>query len=394
MRILIDVTSAASGPLNTGIQRVVRGLTTELRREHEVFALVWDDELEGYRRLLSIEEQWLADPNTRPFPRLPGFLGSTVRRWRDRREAPARRERLGPLVEWLEMADLFVVPEIFRDGRLGVLEQAGRHRGNRKWIGFFYDATPLKLAEVSDPGRRMAIDAYHRALSTFDLVVVASRETEEDIDRLWRELGVPGGATRLLPWPIPFPLPAPGGVANFSARRLLYVATLEGRKNHLTLLAAAERLWADGQRFTLELIGRATRHWGPKVIPVIRRLQRQGRSLIWRGSVGDEALREAYGACSATVFPSLMEGYGIPILESLYFGRPCLCSEDGAIGEVSAGGGCLHADIRDPGALADGMARLLNDEALYHRLQAETERRTFPNWPDFVQQLLTDPVIG
>jgi len=45
-----------------------------------------------------------------------------------------------------------------------------------------------------------------------------------------------------------------------------------------------------------------------------------------------------------TVYPSLMEGFGIPILESLWHGKPCVCGGNGALGEVARGGGCLIVD--------------------------------------------------
>jgi len=386
VRILIDVTSAAESPMNTGIQRVVRGVTQEMARQHSITAVLWDEKLGAYRGLTRSETIHLQEPWKSWQHRLPPTIRRPVVNWLEKGLIREKRAKCREVSAWLVEADAFLMPEVFRDGRIEALE-AARRESPIPWTSFFYDATPLKLAEVTDPARRASIDRYHAALAMFDLVVAASAETRDDIESLWDQLGIVPSKTAILAWPIPFPLPPPVSQPNFAARRFLYVATLEGRKNHLVLLEAAERLWEAGEAFTLELIGRATKHWGPKVMPEIRRLQRKGRGLIYRGRVDDVALREAYERCSATVYPSLMEGYGIPILESLYFGRPCLCSAEGAIGEVSLGGGCLHTEVAQEEALADAMKQLLEDEPLYDRLHQECRARTFPSWPGFCQEL-------
>jgi len=386
VRILIDVTSAAESPMSTGIQRVVRGIAGELASAHSVIPLLWDEPRGLYRGLTNSEATNLWKPWKSWQQRLPPAIRRPVVRWIEKPLDRQKNALCRPLNERLAEADVFLVPEVFRDGRIAATD-AVRRSSQIPWVAFFYDATPLKLAEVTDPARRESIDRYHEALSRFDLVVAASAETRDDIESIWQHLEALPARTAILPWPIPFPLPSPGHSPNFAAHHFLYVSTLEGRKNHLTLLEAAERLWEAGESFTLELIGRATKHWGPKVLPEIRRLQRKGRSLSYRGRVDDAALRRAYERCSATVYPSLMEGYGIPILESLYFGRPCLCSAEGAIGEVSVGGGCLHAEVAQEESLADGMRRLLRDESLYQRLYRECGGRVFPSWPGFRREL-------
>ena len=390
MRIVIDVTSAASSPMSTGIQRVVRGTRSALEQiGHEMLPIIWDDETGSYRALTPVESVNLNTPWQSWHSRLPTMLRGPVTRFTERRLEGWKQQASAPLGEWLDGAGCFLVPEIFRDGRIGVFEQARKSKAT-PWIAYFYDATPLKLAEITDPDRRSAIDGYHRALSRFDAVIAASQETRTDIEDLWRQLGVPSSKTRVLPWPISFEEPRPVAAPNFEARSLLYVATLEGRKNHLTLLEAAEHLWKSGERFTLRLIGRATKHWGPQVRNEIARLRKARRDLVWEGTTTDQRLEAAYNECSATVFPSLMEGYGIPILESLWFGRPCLCGNNGAIGEVSSGGGCLHADMSDATALSRAMRQLLNDATLYQRLHSEAQARTFPHWDAFASRLLID----
>ena len=78
-----------------------------------------------------------------------------------------------------------------------------------------------------------------------------------------------------------------------------------------------------------------------------------------------------------------MEGFGLPILESLWHRRPVICGSNGAIGEVSAGGGCFQVDQNDPSELAEAIRSLLTDENVYLRLYGETEKRAFRSWADY-----------
>ena len=171
-------------------------------------------------------------------------------------------------------------------------------------------------------------------------------------------------------------------------RSVLCVATFEPRKNHLGLLAAAEMAWARGADFELTLIGRTTAQWGQKVVAALEALQAAGRPVRWLRHVDDATLRRAYETCAFTVFPSLAEGYGIPIVESLWYGRPCVCGVNGAIGEAAAGGGCLAVDQTTPATLATALETLLADQALYRRLCDEAARRTFGTWEELAGQLL------
>src|SRR5258708_12243480 len=72
-----------------------------------------------------------------------------------------------------------------------------------------------------------------------------------------------------------------------------------------------------------------------------------------------------------------MEGFGIPILESLWHGKPCVCGGNGALGEVARGGGCLIVDQTSTAPLSEGIKTLLSDRQLYSRLSNEARPRKF-----------------
>jgi glycosyltransferase involved in cell wall biosynthesis len=183
---------------------------------------------------------------------------------------------------------------------------------------------------------------------------------------------------------VPFEGVRPAASLPRETSELLYVARLEKRKNHLVLLDACERLWNEGVRFRLRLIGcKSYPVWTRRVLDRIRVLQDRGRDLIWMPHVSDAVLHEAYQSCRFTLFPSRAEGFGLPIIESLWHGRPVLCGSGGAVLELAEGGGCWIVDTNEPGNLAHGIRVLLEDQATYQRLLQECGSRKMLSWNEY-----------
>jgi len=106
------------------------------------------------------------------------------------------------------------------------------------------------------------------------------------------------------------------------------------------------------------------------------------------GWVGDEDLEGLYGIADALVFPSLMEGFGLPILEAMTRGVPVACSNISALPEV-AGDAALLFDPHDHAAIAADLRRLLTDADLRSRLaQAGRERAAEFTWERTAQATL------
>jgi len=151
------------------------------------------------------------------------------------------------------------------------------------------------------------------------------------------------------------------------------------------------RLWREGHEFSLDLIGTADAP--PDTLAIISRLARLAlakRPVRWLCHVNDADLSQAYEECSFTVFPSRMEGFGLPILESLWYGKPVVCGGNGAMGEVASGGGCLIVDQNNPVALAEGIRRLLGDPATLQELSEEARQRSFRTWDDYTGDLIRE----
>ena len=375
--IYLDVTSACRSALNTGVKRVQRGMHVSLRDRPDYRPICWQSARRAYRDLDN-EDRAVLEQTREPhgLGLFDSFVSLTdpLRFFRD-------RAALLDLPKILQPGDVLLVPDLVWDNRG---EYVANLRGQSiRRIGIFHDAIALRLP------RQSRIDRYFcrrgiRALATFDGVLCISREAEADLLRYWREEQLTAGPTRVAPWPIPFIAPRPEAALNFSARRILYVARLEPHKNHLRLLEACARLWRKGFLFELHLIGcLAYPDTAWKILRRVRALQGEGFPIRWQAHVGEAELHAAYQNSSFTAFPSLLEGFGLPIIESLWHGRPVVCGTGGAIGELATGGGCESVNTESASSIADGLRHLLTDESRYNDLCREAMTRSFRSWKDY-----------
>jgi glycosyltransferase involved in cell wall biosynthesis len=141
---------------------------------------------------------------------------------------------------------------------------------------------------------------------------------------------------------------------------VLFIGTLEPRKNLGVLLDAYERLAARGGRVPpLRIAGGA----GPGASAWLNRIGRPPLDAVVRylGYVTDDSREALYAGARTLVLPSLDEGFGLPALEAMSAGIPVVASNAGAIPEV-VGDAAVLFDPADPDALADSLSRLATDE--------------------------------
>lgn len=152
-----------------------------------------------------------------------------------------------------------------------------------------------------------------------------------------------------------------GGPAIEPATRLIYVGNLKPHKNLGRLVDALE-IVRRSEPVELDVVGRIDGFRTGLGQPLLSRL-RQTPWVRLLGEVSDEALRRHYGAAQAMVFPSLYEGFGLPLLEAMAAGCPVLSSNAGALLEVAgppraAGGAADFFDPYDTGDMAASILRL------------------------------------
>ncbi len=142
---------------------------------------------------------------------------------------------------------------------------------------------------------------------------------------------------------------------------LLFVGGADPRKNHRTLLEAVALRRKDLGGFTLVLVGSATDRFGN-----FKETARQfdlDRQVVCTGRLPIEDIRLLYSHAHLFIYPSLYEGFGMPVLEAMACGAPVVTSASTALREV-AGDAAVLVDPENPSALGAGIVRLSEDEAL------------------------------
>jgi glycosyltransferase involved in cell wall biosynthesis len=137
----------------------------------------------------------------------------------------------------------------------------------------------------------------------------------------------------------------------------------------------------------LHLVGRVNPHFGPPLVAKIKRLRREFPGLRYHAAASDAAVAALYAKTRATVFPTIAEGCGLPLLESLWMGVPCVCSDLPVLRENADGGGCVAVPVNDLAAWKDALRRVLADDALHTRLTREAASRPLPTWAGAAQTL-------
>lgn len=375
-KLLFDLSHTSHTRARTGIQRVARALRRELGAG--ALAVTFDPYLGHWRALEPWEQANLDSAETGA---ARGAQWPFAARWR------GRWQHLTGRTSKFAMPDDcagFLTAEIFSSRAVAHLPATFPR------VAVFHDAIALRYPELSPSGTIARFPGYMRELLQFDGIAAVSEESRDALVDYWRWLGVaqppPVQAIALgvdLPT-ISEPASAP---VLTGMPVVLSVGTLEGRKNHVALLDACEQLWAGGGKFELRMVGAVQRQTGRAALEKLRALQAAGRPLRYDGPMSEAGVDAAYAHCSFTVYPSLAEGFGLPVIESLARGRPCICSAHGALGELSRAGGCVPLESVDSASLAAAISRLLSSPDDLAVLSAAARARTHRTWRAYAQEL-------
>jgi glycosyltransferase involved in cell wall biosynthesis len=217
-------------------------------------------------------------------------------------------------------------------------------------------------------------------------VVVPSRAVQEDLERYFPEARLP---VRVIPMGgdhLPEPKAPDKGPRPSSGRYFLSVGTMEPRKNRLRILEAFERVASDLPGIQLVVAGRA----GWMDDPFQERL----KSSIQRSEVlllpdpDDAYLSWLYRNAIALVYPSLGEGFGIPVAEAMTQGCPVITSNRSSMPEVARGAARL-VDPLDVSSIAESLVYLINNEKVRDRMILDGTRRSSElTWRSTASQIL------
>ena len=255
----------------------------------------------------------------------------------------------------------------------------------------FHDAIPLKHPHITWPQSVARHPGYLKLLARFDRVWAVSEASRAELVGFWRWQGVeqipPVAVLALGADFATTPRVSSRPPRSTPSPQLLCVGILEPRKNQSFLLDVSEELWREGLGFELHVVGRVNPHFGQPLVARINSLRRKFPGLRDHAAASDAAVGRLYAHARASVFPTIAEGCGLPLLESLWMGVPCVCSDLPVLRENADGGGCLPVPLNDHAAWCDALRRILTDDALHARLTREATTRHLPTWAEAAQTL-------
>lgn len=385
-RLVIDTSACLRDTANTGVARVVRSLTRKLQDFGEPLFVTWDETLREYVLPTEGEYNNLAlYGGPKPYPEHYELPRSPAHRRQTLASLGARTLRGG----WLLQSEI-----VFE--RQGPARRAAARQAGLNVAAIFYDAIPVTHPEwVADTIIRDNHAAYMRGLAETDRVLPISPDAGTQLQAFWAREGITPHAQVKTCW-IPGELTAsprattPASVPRAGEPlRILCVSTLEPRKNHKVLLEAVARLARDypDLDWQLDLIG--NRYAGADyIVEAVRAASAADPRIAWHGVVDDATLNDYYAKAHVSVYASLVEGYGMPIVESLWHARPCVCHAGGVMAELAAEGGCRTVDMTNPDALAAQIHALASDPQGYLQLAAEAVARPILTWRSYARALL------
>ena len=255
----------------------------------------------------------------------------------------------------------------------------------------FHDAIPVRWPHITWPQSVQRHPEYMKLLASFDRTWAISESTRRDFTEFWRWQGVTPKSQ-----PTVIELGADFDGSNRVQRDaviprerpvLLCVGIVEPRKNQAFLLDVAEALWRGGMDFELHVVGRVNPHFGKPIAARMADLQQREARFCFHAQAGDRELGRLYARARAVVFPTIAEGCGLPLLEALWRGVPCVCSDLPVLRENSDDGGCLVAKVNDTADWSARLRTVLTDAAECRRLQQQAMARPLPRWTNTAQTL-------
>lgn len=371
--VVVDVDHTARSSLVTGIQRVVRQTISHWARDRRFTLLGWDDSYSRLRRL-------------NPAERENALWGTTSQALR------ARRTR-GVVVPWdCEYVLIELATETERTARIQALGQLSPTRLHI--VG--HDCVPITTAETVGPGMGGVFAKTLSAVAVATNVAttsVASTAEYAGWRRTLSAIGLSGPRIGevMLPTDVDeaaLTVARAGAMQSEDANPLLLsVGSHEPRKNHLSILQAAEILWREGHNFRLAFVGGNS--WNSEEFSRLSGAMKDaGRQIETLKGLSDDALWKLYASASLTLFPSVNEGFGLPVAESLAMGVPVITSDFGSMREIAqAGGGALLVDPRDDRQIADSIRSFLTTPSLRDRLRSEAASRARRPWQAYADEL-------
>lgn len=338
-RVCIDIRLTQTGAKNTGIGVYARELVRAMQPlEHGL-------------------DLWYLVLSNYPLPDLGLPLDRLVRIWRPRK--PERwhvfYDMLG-LSEWLASKNFNLIHALSP----GTIQQVGKMR----LVVTVHDLIPLHFPadHVSSPDVRWLYRRQLHGIQRSGYVIADSNSTKQDLVKTLKIKSEKIRVIYLATNPSFHSIPIES-VKSFRARvglpeqYVLYLGGYSARKNVPLLMQAYQRLGKIRRGRKLVLAGSLTRVAKNELVKLVSQLDLES-DILWLGHTREEDLVALYNGAELFVYPSLYEGFGLPVLEAMACGTPVVASRAGSLAEV-AGDAALLIEPDDEAGLAYAMQQVI-----------------------------------
>ena len=419
--ICIDISHTINYPFNTGIQRVIRQLGANLLTNPRVNWVVWNENHQVWQ---------LVDKNivSEKLPFRHNAEGSSVEKKNGRiakvliaafwhglfssyrylisnsgREQALRTSLLTRSIKFFRsrhlnnstggnyLSESIQVPLLYNQTLLIVEPIQGerivsrllyfRNIGNLSVL--VYDLLPISNPEFFASSSIQTFPNYLNLLSKASNIVTISeftlnqvkKFTNEDSNRKMKSIHLPIGFNEVLD----------DKSNSVTPPKFLCVGSIEPRKNHLSVLRAAEDCWQKGFEFQLVLAGGQGWNNG-SVIEYCKELKTRNRDLRIINDASDSALLDLYREAFAYISVPWVEGFGLPLAEAMSTGKPAIASDIGSHREFGVKKNVFFVAPDDVCGIANLMSGLLRSHI--DGVQMNEDSGKSYSWVEYVEELL------
>ena len=396
-RVFIDATYTLSSGRCSGVERVVRNLVRESQlsqlpnlpeaeliiSQNQKFYKVSADHLKAFQLLAQTEANAVEHTSklyrklAAPFCNVsrsmtlrkwllpqPGHLGIFKLIYRLRKEkllASVTRE--AEVVE-PDRKDLFILPDAYWVHRLreSVWPAARKAKDRGATVAsVIYDLIPLTHPEFVGEKRRQSFHNYlTEAIKSSNSLLAISKTVQKQLEEFLVKHD-PNREIETKSFQLGAKIADSDGPVRGEVQTLfsqpttpyLVVASFDPRKNHAYVLDAFDQLWNSGSKAKLCLVGRIGSRCNETVARILRHPLLNKRLFLFE-DLADPELYHCYQKSRGVIFPSIVEGYGLPIVESLWHGKQTFVS-DTTIHREIGGAACRFFSLKDCKSLATGI---------------------------------------
>lgn len=413
-RIIVDLTTAFAerSAIPHGTTRVERKLIEALaglgrsdisfcrfdKRNRAFIPLTAADALAAVTTVAVADPKRAARISTRRLPliaqlhALEVWFRRSVRDPMRRARSKALIDKPAPAASMFDEGTILLLPGELQRQDFGFLISLRRNLNVRLAFVFYdlLDTLPADDPRTRDPDA-IDIPGSNFVMREASLILPISHYSEGELRKhaTTRGLALPPMRTIRLGHQIA-DVPATDGVAGLTPGQFaLTVGDVTGRKNHKLLTD----IWASLARerrtppIPLVIAGRIGSD-GQPLVAAVKADPAAAGVVRFLSDVDDAKLQWLYRNCRFTLFPSLSEGFGLPVVESFVFGKPCIASNATAIPEASQGI-ATHADPRDAIAWRREIEHLLDDDAALAQAKSDIASRfRLTSWTDTANDVL------